>query len=452
MQHLNGLQPERTNSEQKADFDTWYDEIMLLSEHPYFEGVWIVQEIAKGRHVEVWWGPEATEISRVFEGARYFMFGELDRPSAIDRFRTREMQSRIGVPRMLLAEAMLLTYGFKATDQRDKIHALLGMTLDGSDVLPWPSYTEDPDVVFRRVTEVMIAREGLTALILLARGHVALRDSPSWFPRWTTLASRIPGWITDEVTHDRETLSFKTTISGGCVTVSGIALTAFAEVSGGDGVSRAAAARRDHRYSKDSDLLKARDLEQARAEDVLAQVWDIIVGSGTWTNVAEEENTSMKAYATTKLLVDENPRLYLEGLGGTEGSVSDWVASVRSLHFRGRQMSLWASDHGTPPPPFDDPNHLIFEDWYKELCKGIEALSSLRVKLAVSMTDSLWLVHQDTTAEDLVFRLINCQLPVILRPTGKVFRFVGEVWAPTQQAGWINEYLKNAQWKDILIM
>ncbi|KAK3075304.1 hypothetical protein LTR53_001505 [Teratosphaeriaceae sp. CCFEE 6253] len=422
----------------------WQLDALKLLRNPYFKRVWIIQEIAKGHNVEVWWGSEAVPIDCLLALARTQARDSL---GAMGIFRIREAQSRIGVPRMLLAEAMLSTYHFEATDPRDKIYALLGMTLDGADVLPWPSYTDQSREVFRRTTEVMIAREGLTAMMLLARGRVASRDSPTWLPDWTKLSPTLPDWITKSISRGRETLSFKTSISGDCLTVSGVQLSAFAEVSDSISASRTPSALLYRRELNNGGLSRHRAWETSNAFDVLALIWDNVMnveGIAASDEDPAEVTTERKASAVSQLL----------GLQDVFGSslIMSWVKATRSLPFRGRDVRQWAADYVSSLRELDpDIDHVLAMD-YNKLYMSVDRLASLHMKLAVSTTHSLLMVHRDTHVDDLAYRLINCHTPIILRPTGTIFRFVGEMWAPEKQAGWINEYLQNAQWKDILIM
>ncbi|KAK3070070.1 hypothetical protein LTR53_011084 [Teratosphaeriaceae sp. CCFEE 6253] len=419
-------------------------QIYSTAQNPYFKRVWIIQEIAKGHNVEVWWGSEAVPIDCLLALARTQVRDSL---GAMGVFRIREAQSRIGVPRMLLAEAMLSTHHFEATDPRDKIYALLGMTLDGADVLPWPSYTDQPREVFRRTTEVMIAREGLTAMMLLARGRGASKNSPTWLPDWTTLPPTLPDWITNSISRGRETLSFKTSISGDCLTVSGVQLSAFAEVSDSVSASQTPSALLYRRELNNGGLSRHRAWETSSAFDVLALIWDNVMnveGIAASDEDPAEVTTERKASAVSQLL----------GLQDVFGSslIMSWVKATRSLPFRGRDVRQWAADYLSSLRELDpDIDHVLAMD-YNRLYMSVDRLASLHMKLAVSTTHSLLMVHRDTHVDDLAYRLINCHIPIILRPTGTIFRFVGEVWAPEKQAGWINEYLQNAQWKDILIM
>lgn len=65
------------------------------------------------------------------------------------------------------------------------------------------------------------------------------------------------------------------------------------------------------------------------------------------------------------------------------------------------------------------------------------------MKLGVTDHGYVCVVHEDTDATDLVYRLVNCDLPVILRRRAQGFRFIGEIWMllpPSGQVNWTNHY------------
>jgi hypothetical protein len=50
---------------------------------------------------------------------------------------------------MLLSQAFAESWASQSTDPRDKIYALLGLTLDGGDIIDYPSYTRHSDEVLK---------------------------------------------------------------------------------------------------------------------------------------------------------------------------------------------------------------------------------------------------------------------------------------------------------------
>jgi hypothetical protein len=111
-------------------------------------------------------------------------------------FRKAEADVKKGAARMLLSVAMVRALNTKATLNRDKIYALLGLTRDGADIVPTPNYEQDDATVFDTVLRHMIIAQGQLSLVFLAGVKRARGNSPSWLPRWndTPPLERIP-WL-----------------------------------------------------------------------------------------------------------------------------------------------------------------------------------------------------------------------------------------------------------------
>ncbi|KAK4891567.1 hypothetical protein LTR27_009898 [Elasticomyces elasticus] len=450
----------RFNDTDKKHIDLTHDTADLLA-RTYFRRIWIIQEIAKGREVQVWCGQDSIPWERLCVACAQTD----DRISDINHFRTREIQSRIGVPRMLLCEAMLRTFRCEASDQRDKVYALLGMTLDGADVVPLPDYAQPAELVLRQVTEIMIAREGLTAIILLARGRVACKSTPTWLPDWLPLPRKLPLWIRACTARERETLSFDTTISGGCLSVAGIELAAFKDVC-----RQSAIAPDLSRYQDNESMLPfTLSYDYYNPLDVLAELWDAITSHQEPSNTHAGADSGRKSRAicllyklcesstldlgTLRFEMDSEGRRFVSTFPAIAGIVSEWITRTSNLRFRDRTMVEWVLNvQRRLQQDFEDASFGASAADLEHLVACVDSLHMAGMTLAVSSTTSFWIVHRDTTVNDLVYRLVNCDLPVVLRRSGKVFRFIGEMRAPHTQAGWIVDYLKNAEWKQIVIM
>ena len=67
----------------------------------------------------------------------------------------------------------------------------------------------------------------------------------------------------------------------------------------------------------------------------------------------------------------------------------------------------------------------------EELVKGIQWLDKHAVQPAVSR-HRVEIVRKDARIGDWIFRLPNCPLPLILRPRGSFYNFIGGVYRPTR--------------------
>jgi hypothetical protein len=165
--------------------------IMQLLKRPYWERVWIIQELAKASSVEVWCGTQMLPWDTFIEGVQKWWsnsklrVGHVDHPVfTLKHFCDAERDIRRGTARMLLITAMVRTLHTKATLKRDRIYALLGITRDGAETISMPNYVQSDAHVFKSVFQHMIVEQGQLDLILLAGLGRKRADSPSWLPEW----------------------------------------------------------------------------------------------------------------------------------------------------------------------------------------------------------------------------------------------------------------------------
>lgn len=186
------------------------DAIANLVRRTYFERAWIIQEFAKARYRTILCGEYAVPWTGL-ERALGKMEGNLSADSqilmsALVSFRIRERESRLSAPRMLLIQALVDSRRSVATEPRDKIYALLGLTRDGSEVVPVPHY-ENPDTdVYIGVARHMIVTQGHTASMLLAARTEHRTGLPSWVPNWGSCLLDMPPWIEAAISAPRESI------------------------------------------------------------------------------------------------------------------------------------------------------------------------------------------------------------------------------------------------------
>jgi hypothetical protein len=175
----------------------------LLS-RTYWERVWIIQEISKAGEAKIRCGELKIDLDAILcAGAHHTELSERNRSllAAISQFRTQER----GIPgaslRMPLINAMILSRFSLATDERDKVYAILGLTSDGNDLVPTLSYVDPVQDVFERLTAKIIQTQQPThALSLARRAPLSFRfpDSPPWAIDWADLQYNIPPWLISE--------------------------------------------------------------------------------------------------------------------------------------------------------------------------------------------------------------------------------------------------------------
>ncbi|KAI2627971.1 heterokaryon incompatibility protein-domain-containing protein [Hypomontagnella submonticulosa] len=175
-----------------------------IIQRPYWERAWIIQEISKSTNLAILYGEYQFNLDELLKVARHLKDlpqRNRDIMAAIAKFRSQEQRSRVGNPRISLLQALLESRHSRATDQRDKVYTLLGVTSDGSDIVPLPSYTDSIETVFGNLTAAFLAMKRSTNILLLARWaplHLRLPHAPPWAIDWADLGNSLPPWMMSE--------------------------------------------------------------------------------------------------------------------------------------------------------------------------------------------------------------------------------------------------------------
>lgn len=156
-------------------------------ELPYWKRVWIIQEIAVGSSVSVLcgdymmeWGQLATvdRIRPAFKSIGWLHVNQ------VRSFRKTYQQGR----RLGLIEAMQKSHNALSSDPRDKIYALLGLTRDGDDLVPYPNYKQNIGEVLRDFTRAVIkSKKSLDYLYSIPLAPFRGEGVPNWTLDWVGL-------------------------------------------------------------------------------------------------------------------------------------------------------------------------------------------------------------------------------------------------------------------------
>ncbi|KAJ8107021.1 hypothetical protein ONZ43_g6866 [Nemania bipapillata] len=200
-----------------ADSPLW-DSWRRFFMSPYFRRMWIWQEITLGNNLRIWFGNgEGDATPLIF--AHHFLdlysasmnssynaawcdsdedtqetLNErlLGSANALLMFRDRILMGR-GRPHRRLIENLATVGTFDATDPRDKIYALLGLSCDGALFAEHVSYapSESVERTFTRFAKLFVDRgEGIE--VLLQAGLREEKDTwPSWVPHWEKLERNV---------------------------------------------------------------------------------------------------------------------------------------------------------------------------------------------------------------------------------------------------------------------
>jgi hypothetical protein len=224
-----------------SDTESW-DAFSDFFDNPYFERIWIVQEIMSARNALMISGNYAVDWSLARNAATWYHY----KASVVSRQHQRSTDgilfikdmnltwnSQCGTPLTHIAELMgqkcPLSWEWsmhrlikvfrnrKATDARDKVYALLGMSMEDTRRLLKVDYSKDIKTVYTEAANAIIQTHfgpgSNLDLILLARLTVCtcVEDDdgswPSWVPDWRRhleygckwgLGERMPAWYGDK--------------------------------------------------------------------------------------------------------------------------------------------------------------------------------------------------------------------------------------------------------------
>jgi hypothetical protein len=95
-----------------------------------------------------------------------------------------------------------------ATDERDKVYALVGLASDGDHMVPVPNYEQPPKDVFEQMTRLLIKR---CPNILLFRhpNRETHKCLPSWLPDWAELSGIYRPWHSSLAGPDHDSISIQ---------------------------------------------------------------------------------------------------------------------------------------------------------------------------------------------------------------------------------------------------
>jgi hypothetical protein len=164
-------------------------QLQCFLERSYWQRTWIVQEIVS-----------ATRLA-VFCGAHILDWGLLDHQlenlkelNDLDAYQLQFLstlcelrKARFNRQPIHFLELFRRTRNLSATDRRDKIFAILGLSFDGSDFVPEPNYRLDEHELCLSVTTTAIEVQASLDLILLAPRKPEDSNLPSWCPDYMSV-------------------------------------------------------------------------------------------------------------------------------------------------------------------------------------------------------------------------------------------------------------------------
>lgn len=178
----------------RQTFTNGWNGLVDLVNNVYWRRTWIIQEVLVASEVlircgqlSMQWNSFSWAIKRLVrsEGrTAVFPEGHMGLQAVKDLLAFRHQNSISGVSKIGLLQAMELTSQSLATDRRDKIYALLGLTFDGAVLVPHPDYTCSLEVILTDFTKAVINVDNKRTNLLFLRLPTKRyhEDLPSWVP------------------------------------------------------------------------------------------------------------------------------------------------------------------------------------------------------------------------------------------------------------------------------
>jgi hypothetical protein len=175
---------------EQVDWGMWGPCGKSIVRRPYWRRTWIVQEICLATDVQIVTGSRSFSweiLHKAVEkttGTYHHSDADAYAKEAITRLVSIRKSLESGHEVKLL-DLLNRTVLLKATDIRDKMYGLLGLTSDGPDVIPSPNYGLTVEaVVNNTVRAVAISEKTLDVLAAKMAFEEPRQNSPSWHPPW----------------------------------------------------------------------------------------------------------------------------------------------------------------------------------------------------------------------------------------------------------------------------
>ncbi|KAI0409510.1 heterokaryon incompatibility protein-domain-containing protein [Xylaria palmicola] len=156
--------------------------LFLFLDNPFWRRTWIIQEVAMNPRLTIIWGKQAFDLSQLtqaFSLLSNYIRGKRGKVWNHIKCLYKIRISQLASKPLSLVEALGLCYLAKAQFIRDHVYAFLGLTHDGSYLVPFPSYTIPQEDMNRDMTIRLIRATGNLDMIVLKGPGI-----DTWYPNW----------------------------------------------------------------------------------------------------------------------------------------------------------------------------------------------------------------------------------------------------------------------------
>ncbi|KAG7423411.1 Heterokaryon incompatibility protein 6, OR allele [Fusarium oxysporum f. sp. raphani] len=387
---------------------------------PYWRRVWIIQELAVAAHIRLYCGRYPIPWQAIDSNCNCCQNGHPADENVSRFIMLRDIRADwLNRRPIYLLDALHRTRSSSATDERDKIFALLGLAWDREYFIPAPSYMGTfSDTFTDFATSLLKSNEPLDFIYLRIANREVDGLLPSWVPDWTDLddpvAHRQFDYIMLHVSHksrrayDGAEITFSgPELNAKCVlfdTVDGLGT---ALTSDGDASAHETATPDEPAYPY-------------KSQDEISHI--------VYQTLASTEMFPASQCKTLDSMPSDLYRIWRIGSVQLEemmpttashnlsNSICTWLAENRSFKVHGQTIEYWTKTWSKLPNETDSVQneHRFF--------------NTIRSRMRLLMTKSghLGWAHPQTRKGDKIAVLFGCSRPVILRAYQAGYRIAGD--------------------------
>ncbi|KAI0129538.1 heterokaryon incompatibility protein-domain-containing protein [Xylariales sp. AK1849] len=384
------------------ELETAHDAVVRMFSRPYFSRTWIIQEISLPQQVYFLCGQKKVPVGTLLNKldslgdtapAQYAR--HLFRP--IRGYRALEGEKSLGKQSGDMVEWLIRTRKSQAGDLRDKLYALVGLATDGRKIIVAPNYEQSLLQACCDATAQIITVGHRTDVLLLVHRTDERDGWPSWVPNWSKIRTEPPPWVADCLSAERRRLLTPHRIDRRMLLVNGTSIDKIVVVM-------KSTLPRDE-LDRDQPLERSRDVvdglrECFRLHDDPCDSMHIVEVMLMAYQKREEHSSLLIRWMRAHAEQMVGTRSILEHLNRYHGGRSDLSRKSDTL------------DRVT-----------------SKINETLALMSQWKMVIAFGERYKFQLVYRDTSPGDMIFKLDNCRLNVVLRPkSDDKCSLIGEVY------------------------
>jgi len=419
---------------------------------PYWSRIWIIQEIAVGAKIFVQCGQRVTPWPDIRRLLPYYQ-------DLVDFEEYRRM-SRNSFHLKTLLQVLYDTRNSSATDPKDKIYALLGLTNDGPIIVGLPRYNVAAEIMLKQVTANIFLKERNLNFIGLRKSQTAIATKlPSWMPDLTDLANTLLPWQADYFTSSQpldytssistiprrpsenfEIIGDELQVTGTCIDTIQSLSTTFHDTLP---KHRSASVQSLANPSTISvcqifDILSLRSSEDSISESIVVKSI-LALGSPEGQTMMQQKHADWLVWlAKNDDLVVGKKRLgtYFEPRIRKRDGARKYAASLTAVYAspiwagatilgqNGRSWEEWREDIDGYFDKIGDADVRTLDS----VITRFEYILKFNFKLFTTINGAIGMAPGNCCEGDKVYSLRGCSMPIILRKSNNVWKVIGEAY------------------------